>query len=181
MALSEVIMGEVVISFQPIRSQDAQSSRPIGTHQLKINSWTFFTLLDLHLHLQAAPILIVSPNGVNTCSNVMIFFLINQSPHHIGHTSQQSPGVKSLQYSPLELTTWSLALSSTLTLAPPTGLPAWAHCLARFTAESADRCSLRLFSIKDNGQTHSVSDDAPDHLIGFLQEGKHRLLISQPL
>ena len=76
MALSEIIMGEVVISFQPIRSQDAQSSRPIGTHQLKINSWTFFTLLDLHLHLQAAPILIVSPNGVNTCSNVMIFFLI---------------------------------------------------------------------------------------------------------
>ena len=76
MALSEVIMGEMVISFQPIRYKNSQSSRPIGTHQLKINSWTFFTLLDLHLHLQAAPILVVSPDGVNTCSNVMIFFLI---------------------------------------------------------------------------------------------------------
>ena len=171
-------MGEMVISFQPIRNNNSQSSRPIGTHQLKINSWTFFTLLDLHLHLQAAPILIVSPNGVNTCSNVMIFFLIKAhitvvNSHLVSKVSSTRP--LSWPRGP-----WP---------SPPPSLwlqqldyqPGRAYCIARFTAETADKCSLKLFSIKDNGQTHSVSDDAPDHLIGFLQEGKHRLLISQPL
>ena len=64
-ALSEVMVDKIS---QTIRHQDDLSQRPIRTHQMKINPWASFALLNLNLHLHAAPFLSVRPNGVLTCS-----------------------------------------------------------------------------------------------------------------
>ena len=64
-AQSEVMVDKIS---QTIRHQDDLSQRPIRTHQMKINPWASFALLNLNLHLHAAPFLSVCPNGVLTCS-----------------------------------------------------------------------------------------------------------------
>ena len=61
-ALSEVIVDRL--------GQPITPTTYFRTHQMEINPWTSFALLNLNLHLYTASLLSVRPNCVLTCSKL---------------------------------------------------------------------------------------------------------------
>ena len=88
----------------------------------------------------------------------------------IKYHRRNQPGVRSLQNSPLGLVTRSFPLSSTLTLAPPTGWPAFQN-----------NCQIAVEQKKKMRRPYPVSDDASDHFVGLLQESQHWLFVGHPV